>query len=282
VDSRSPEFIAADAATQRVRRVEERIQILQGAERDLLELMSGEGRSSALPGYSFLDDPEKIETLNSISTGTTRLPTLQQGGLALGQYLSADEVAAMIGSALSPMPMLSMAASGFDDTGAPSLREGTSRGIIPQLQRRLTFLDLIPAIPVDGKSTDYVQELGNLDTAAETAEGAVKPVGEARYEDEEAEHKTIAHYLKMPRQTLADSEDLDQRLRNRSREASSAVWRPRSSPATEAGRTSAASCRRPASVRSRSCRGRLTPIRSSEASRTSSCQALSRTSSPSR
>jgi hypothetical protein len=214
VNTKSPEFIAADAARQRVLALDSQIEMLRGAERDLLELMSGNGGPAL--AYSFLADPEKMQTLENVAKGSTRLPSLEQGGLALGQYMSADEMAATIGTALlGPVSVMGRAASGFDDTAAPSLGEGVRRGIVPQLRTPLRFLDLIPAVPADGMSSDYIQELGNLDTARETAEGTVKPLAEATYEDATAEHKTVAHFVKLPRQKLADSAELETRLRDR-------------------------------------------------------------------
>jgi hypothetical protein len=90
VNTKSPEFIAADAARQRVLALDSQIEMLRGAERDLLELMSGNGGPAL--AYSFLADPEKMQTLENVAKGSTRLPSLEQGGLALGQYMSADEM----------------------------------------------------------------------------------------------------------------------------------------------------------------------------------------------
>jgi HK97 family phage major capsid protein len=83
-------------------------------------------------------------------------------------------------------------------------RLGRYYGIVPQLRRRLRLLDLIPSQPMEGKSFDYTQEQGSLDTAAETAEAAVKPAGDLQLVDAQVVAKTIAHWLKIPRQQLAD------------------------------------------------------------------------------
>jgi HK97 family phage major capsid protein len=208
-DKTDPLFIAAEASVQRLSDVDNRLGMMQDAERDLLAVLAGGG--DGLPAYSFLADPEKVQTLENMASSSTRIPTLGQGGVALGQYLSKEEVAARMGTALQASPIQ----AALDDSGAPGLRKGTYRGIVPQLRLPLRFLDLIPSIPVENKSYDYAQESGSLDTAREVAEGAVKAQAGAVYTDETAVVRTIAHWIKVNRPTLADVSDLEQRLRDR-------------------------------------------------------------------
>lgn len=79
----------------------------------------------------------------------------------------------------------------------------------------MRFTDLLPATPADGKTYDYAQESGNLLTAAETTHGSVKPQADATYEDASAPLPTIAHWIKVQRQQLADQAELEARLRDR-------------------------------------------------------------------
>ncbi len=119
---------------------------------------------------------------------------------------------AVDGGIMGPVPGARMAAV---TDNAPSLRRGDSFGIVPQLRRPLTFLDLIPAVPVQGKTFDYVIESGSLDSAAEVPEGTIKPEANAVYNDATATVQTIAHWIKVNKQQLADSDDLAARLRSR-------------------------------------------------------------------
>lgn len=53
------------------------------------------------------------------------------------------------------------------------------------------------------------------DAAAETVEGAVKPASDLNYVDAEAVARTIAHFLKVRKQHLADTPQLEGAIRNR-------------------------------------------------------------------
>lgn len=202
IDLNDPAWLAADAAQSRLADVDGRIALLNQAETDLLKVMSG---SEPSQGYSFLNDPETMDTLQGL--GNSSAPV---GRVQLGQYMSAEEVVGMIGTALEAPDMLAAVTD-----NAPSLREGTSWGILPQLRRPLTFLDLMPAKSMDSKTFDYVVESGSLDTAAEVVEGTVKPGASAAYTDATATAKTIAHWVKLHKAQLADSDDLGMRLRDR-------------------------------------------------------------------
>ena len=85
-----------------------------------------------------------------------------------------------------------------------SARVGPYYGVAPQLRRRLRLLDLIPTQPMEGRSFGYSQESGSMDTAAETGEGAVKPMAELDLDEAEVVAKTIAHWIKLKRQQLDD------------------------------------------------------------------------------
>jgi HK97 family phage major capsid protein len=97
------------------------------------------------------------------------------------------------------------------------MRRGNYGGIVPQLRRQLRVLDLLPTGTMDENTFPYTQESGSFTTAAETAEGGLKPEGGLTLTDAEAVAATIAHWLKIRKQALADSSALqsivDSRLR---------------------------------------------------------------------
>jgi HK97 family phage major capsid protein len=78
-------------------------------------------------------------------------------------------------------------------------------------------LDLIPTGTMDNNTFPYTQEGGSFGTAAETAEGGLKPEAALTLTDAEAVAATIAHWLKIRKQALADTPALqsiiDGRLR---------------------------------------------------------------------
>jgi HK97 family phage major capsid protein len=97
------------------------------------------------------------------------------------------------------------------------MRRGEYYGVVPQLFRPLRVLDLLPTGTMDQNTFPYTQESGPLTGAAETAEGIAKPEGAVTYTDAEATARTIAAWLKIKRQALADIPAMraviDQRLR---------------------------------------------------------------------
>ena len=162
--------------------------------------------------YDFTSDPEVIETLGRLASSSAPV-----GKLNLGQFMTAKQVNDLIGGALRGDDgfRAKLQAAGFTDN-APNMGVGRTQGIIPQLRPSLTFLDFFPSRTVDeGKSHDYVVESGTFDGAAETAPGTPKPQLTATYTDAEAKYRTIAGWLKLNKQRLADTPDLQQRLRSR-------------------------------------------------------------------
>jgi HK97 family phage major capsid protein len=84
-----------------------------------------------------------------------------------------------------------------------NMRRAADYGILPQLFRPLRVLDLIPTGTMDGNVLPYTQESGNF-LAAETVEGAAKPEDGVVYTDAAATAQTIAAWLKIRKQALAD------------------------------------------------------------------------------
>ncbi len=98
-----------------------------------------------------------------------------------------------------------------------NMRRGASRGLLPQSQRPLRILDLIPTGTTDGNSVPYTVESGAFTGPVEVAEGGTKPEAGVTYTDADAPVQTIAAWMKIRKQALADFAALrsiiDQRLR---------------------------------------------------------------------
>ena len=209
----SPEFQATAAAQARLNQANHKVELLRESERDMLRLLAGNVTPSS---YSFLQDPDTTEQLARMAGSSAPV-----GRVQLGQYMSSEQVADLFGGALRGEPTFmqklnaEMFAAGITDN-APSLREGANRGIVPQLRVPLRFLDFFPSVTADqGSSHDYVVESGTYAGAAPTAEEAVKPQLTAQYDDATTQYETIAGWVKIAKQKLADSADLEARLRSR-------------------------------------------------------------------
>jgi HK97 family phage major capsid protein len=142
---------------------------------------------------ALFSDDELRERLAVASASKARF-----GGIDLGQVASRDALVA-------------------DVTGTTNMRRGEYAGIVPQLRRRLSVLDLLPTGTMDNNTFPYTKESGSFGTAAETAEGVRKPEAAVTLTDDEAIAATIAHWLKLRKQALADAPALqavvDGRLR---------------------------------------------------------------------
>jgi HK97 family phage major capsid protein len=164
-----------------------------------------------VPQASFLSDSTTIGQLEQLAHSS-----LPIGSVNLGMGMAAEELVQRIESGNWGAP-LKMAAAGdvtIGDGSSPA-RRGAYGGMVRQLRRPLRLLDLIPSAPGDGSGFDYTQETGSFDTAVETVEGAVKPAGEITFTDAEVRFRTIPHWVKIPRQQLADVPGLQTVIENR-------------------------------------------------------------------
>lgn len=177
------------------------------SELHLLLVQQAAGISGTGHRDNVFDDPRVVGQLEQLAFSSGPI-----GRMELGQAIDRDQLVAMVqtgdwGSEL-------MAAAGQVTVGNEG-RSGTFYGIAPQPRRRIRLLDLIPTLPMSGRSFDYLQAQGSLDTATEIAEGAVKPQAEADFVDKEAVAKTVAHWVKGKRQQLADVPALQQTVERR-------------------------------------------------------------------
>jgi len=137
------------------------------------------------------------------------------GGIQLGEVVSREALAARAFTQADPR----LAVPDVEPTDL--MRRGPFRGIIPELRRPLSFLDLIPTGTMDGNSFQFVRESTIVGEGAPAAkvvkEGALKPQSSIKYDDDEAVARTIAEYMKLKKQALSDVPALrtavDSRLR---------------------------------------------------------------------
>lgn len=101
---------------------------------------------------------------------------------------------------------------------AGALIQSDRRGLQVEIpQRRLTVRSLLLPGNTASSSIEYEQEKLFTNNAAMVAEGDLKPQSELQFEDKVANVRTIAHWMRMSVQILADAPGLrsiiDQRLR---------------------------------------------------------------------
>jgi HK97 family phage major capsid protein len=193
------------------------VEVSENLENVLLSQMSGVGGYGSSGGYgqeSFLDDPGTVTMLERLAS--TGQPA---GRVELGTLGSAED-------------MCQTLSDGAWGPGAKRFATDSSGGVVPdnvvgrrgpfgeigiisQPRRRLRLLDLVPSSPCVGNSVPYIIESGSFDTAAETSENTTKPEGDIGLTDGENPVRTIAHWLKAPRQILSDTPGLETLLRGR-------------------------------------------------------------------
>lgn len=173
------------------------LEIAENLEKMVLSSMAGVNGNSHPAGENLFDDPQMVGVLERL--GSSGMPI---GRLDLGPLWSADEVVGML-EAGSWGPTRN--AGPVDIVPSDPSRMGPHYGVRPQLRRRLSILDLIPAATLDaGSGFHYLQESGDLTTAAETAEGSLKPEADLVLDDAEVVTQVIAHWLKLNRPQISD------------------------------------------------------------------------------
>jgi len=91
-------------------------------------------------------------------------------------------------------------------------------GVIPGSFAPLTIRQMIPTIVVASNSVSSLRELAFTNAAAEVAEGAQKPESDITFEPYNVQVETVAHWIKVSNQLLADAPAvaayIDTRLRD--------------------------------------------------------------------
>jgi hypothetical protein len=180
------------------------LETAEALQSQMLSALAGLDRGPV--GGGIFENPEVVEQLTRLGNGTFPI-----GALDLGPLSTREQLVAQIDS--GSWGPSKLAAAG--PVSAPdSARRGAWGGVAPQLRRPLSILDLIPVSPMTGKSFDYLQETGSY-FAAETAELQMKPEGELGLTDATVTARTIANFLKAPRQALADVPGLQATINDR-------------------------------------------------------------------
>lgn len=204
----SEAFKSAEAARQELGEVDDAIVSLTESQTGILRMLGqgnvseGHNRAAGDPTDPRLEwssehlfaDQDRVERLAYLSQSKDKL-----GGLQLGQVASREALAA-------------------DVEPTELMRRGPFRGIVPQLRRPTRVLDLIPKGTMEQNTFPYVREEGSLTGAAKgVKEGETKPEGGFTFVDDEAIARTIAEYMKIKKQALADvaalRSTIDSRLR---------------------------------------------------------------------
>jgi HK97 family phage major capsid protein len=213
-DTDSPEFKAAEAAVREVGEVDDRIadkssaqigilKMLGQSDEDIVKREGGNADSLKRAGDKTPGAWNSSELFNdTVKAALERASTTKGrfGGLDLGQVADRDAVKADL-APTSPLR----------EANAPSIN------LLPQLLRPLRLLDLLPVGTMDGNTFSYVVEGGSLDGATEVVEEAVKPQLAVTFTDATVQAQTIAAWMKLRKQSLADFAALrgviDNRLR---------------------------------------------------------------------
>ena len=199
-----PQANAAGQAELEMARGE--LELAQSLETTILSQMASVASGAGVE--TFLQDPAVIRELESLATSTAAIGTMNLGPAMSREALLADfDAGRSFASTGTP-------ALGFD-YGGEAGRRAPFYGVVPQLRRQLRLLDLIPTASLDNRSLPFVQEVGSLDSAAETPENEIKPTGSMSLIDAEAIARTIAHWVKIPRQQLADVPGIGTAINNR-------------------------------------------------------------------
>jgi hypothetical protein len=144
---------------------------------------------------SVFDDPGTVASLQRLAHSS-----LPVGSVDLGPICSAEQVVSMIETgAWGPRTL----AAGPDTDIPGTARVAPPYGLVSQLRRPPSVLDLMPVQTMEGASFTFTQE-GGAWTAAEAAEGSIKPSGDITLTDQTVTAETIAAYLRLKRQQIAD------------------------------------------------------------------------------
>lgn len=91
--------------------------------------------------------------------------------------------------------------TGSDTTVAPDRKPG----IVPGAFQPLTLESFLPSLPTSSNAVEYTKELSFTNSAAEVAEGAVKPESALTWSLVNMPISTVAHWIKISRQLAADA-----------------------------------------------------------------------------
>lgn len=198
-DTDSSEYTAWADADKEVRAIDDKIAKATQDQVGILRVL-GQDDPAAIPAASadggepgadawdarHILTAENVAKLERASGSTGRF-----GKMELGQIASREAMVAELGS-----------------TDVGGMIQPDRRGLLPPIFRQLRLLDLIPSGQTDSNLIEYVQATTLPEQAAETAEGAAKPEAAFGFTDADAPVRTIAAWVKVRKQTLADAAGL--------------------------------------------------------------------------
>lgn len=208
----TPEFEAAKEASRVAGSLRDELADFAGEREEVLRMLANRGDAGAARERDGLKTPTlnnrdakgwdagSLLNVEGLAERLERFANTKAplGQMNLGEVVSRDDFAA-------------------DIAPTANMRRGDYYGVLPQLQRPLRLLDLIPSAPMSGSNIPYTVESGVFTDAAETAEAATKPEAGVTYTDAESIARVIAGWMKLPKPALSDVPALrgiiDQRLR---------------------------------------------------------------------
>lgn len=90
-------------------------------------------------------------------------------------------------------------------TGPTTVFPDQRQGVIAGNFLPLTVRQVIPSVPVSSNSVNSLRELSWTNDAAEVSEGSAKPESDITFEEYDVSIRTIAHWIKVSNQLLADA-----------------------------------------------------------------------------
>jgi HK97 family phage major capsid protein len=209
-----PEFQAAEEAVRKLGTIDDEIADLTVAERGILEMLGeaddpvgmAQQMVSDLPVANGWDarrilDPQDSGYREAVGKGLFS-SSAQFGTVVLGEIATREQAAQF----LADLP--AAPAAPIDSPGTAGLIQPDTRGLVAPLLRPLRLLDLIPTGTTDSNSIEYVQIQSIPASAANVAEGAVKPQSGLVLADATAPVRTIAGWVKVNRQAMDDAAGL--------------------------------------------------------------------------
>jgi len=166
-----------------------------------------DGRKSfSSPGTQFIESPEYRE-LKSKGIFNSNLATVRFG-------VTLDDGASLItwNKEMRSGSQKSLLYASSDDVGGGWVVEDRLPGYVDIMQREIVFLDLVPRIPTQSDTVEYVTEDTFTNSAAFTAEATattgtsgVKPESALAYSVSTSAVQTLAHWIPVTNRMLADS-----------------------------------------------------------------------------
>jgi HK97 family phage major capsid protein len=201
-DMESDVYKAAHAAVKAVGELDDKIADIQSVEVGILKMMGNE--TPVAPTYKRDDVDSEREEWNA--------KALLESDMAKGLEPFANSRSRRIGEV--SLGQLASREAFKAVTVTAKQRQGADYGILAELNRRLSILDLIPTGSTNGNEVPYSLE-DWTDAAAEVTEGNAKPEASISFTDASSTVRTIAQFVKLPKQILADVTALESTLNTR-------------------------------------------------------------------